>query len=82
VLRAAGVRTPIVVVAHDVTAVSVPAFRQLTAGAGWRQAGAQLVERMRVRTEAADLDAVDLVLVFKEEDGEALRALGSTRRTT
>jgi glycosyltransferase involved in cell wall biosynthesis len=69
-IRRARVTTPIVVVAHDVTAESVPS-RAPSAGATSR-----FVQRVRRRTERADLRAADLVLVFKEDDRALLASLG------
>ena len=74
-LRSAGVTTPIVVLAHDLTALTVPASARL------RRSWASLALRVplyRLRTvgEASDLRRADLVLVFKEGDRSALRALG------
>lgn len=74
-LRAARPDLPIVVVAHDVTALTRPAYRQLTAP-GRRSALRTLLDRIRTRVEAADLNAADLVLVFTEEDTVALQRLG------
>lgn len=73
-LRRAGVTTPIVLLAHDVTAIAVPDFSRVRRQR-WRALRAVL-ERVRTRVEVADLNAVHQVLVFKEEDRAALRDLG------
>lgn len=74
-LRAAGVDVPIVVVLHDITAHARPALRRLTASR-WTEVRHALLDRIRVHFEVADLNLVDLVLVFKEEDRSVLEAMG------
>ena len=74
-LRAAGITTPLVVVAYDVTAESIPS-RGRRMRPGWRRAIAAIPNSIRRRTERADLAAADLVAVFKPRDQELLRQLG------
>lgn len=73
-LRRAGVRTPIVVVAHDLTAESVPSRRpSRRPPRAWID---RTLDRVRRRVERRDLETADLVLVFKDEDRDLLRRLG------
>ena len=77
-LRAGGVMTPVVVVAYDVTADSIPA-RQRRLHPRWRRALLETLPNIvRRRTERDDLNVADVVLVFKPQDQELLRALGVT----
>lgn len=74
-LRAAGVRTPICVVEHDVGAQA--AGRRVAAhGSLADRLTYRLARPLRNRVERADLDAADLLLVFKQADVDLLRALG------
>jgi glycosyltransferase involved in cell wall biosynthesis len=73
-LRAAGVTTPLVAVAHDVhsEAALVRAHR-LSNRRG--RVAVSLGARVRTRLERVDLDAADLVLVFKAADVVLLRSM-------
>lgn len=74
-LRARGVTTPIVVLEHDVAGEAAPSRARADAGARARLL-ARILAPLRARAERRDLDAADLVLVFKEPDVRFLRELG------
>jgi glycosyltransferase involved in cell wall biosynthesis len=75
-LRSKGVTTPISLVEHDVGAQA--ATRRVKAFGSRRARLAQgLARPILERFERADLDAADLVLVFKEADVGLIRRLGS-----
>lgn len=76
-LRRAGVRTPVVVLEHDVAA-QAHTRRVQARGDLVDRAARLLVGRVQARQERRALQAADLLLVFKAADEALLRALGVT----
>lgn len=76
-LRAAGVRTPICVVEHDVD-VRGAVRRLRTRVKGYRMVLGVLTSPLSRRRELQGLRAADLICVFKAADEQLLRALGVT----
>jgi glycosyltransferase involved in cell wall biosynthesis len=74
-LRAAGVRTPVCIVEHDVD-LEAAARRLRQHAVGYRRWSGLLTAPLLRRWERNGLLTADLVLVFKREDEQLLRRLG------